>query len=148
MIRVVIVDDEPDFIELFHILLADAPDISIVGEASNGTEGIQLVKTLSPDAIITDMNMPDMTGLDVIRVVRDCYPCTKSILVSGYMDPGFEGLAVREGASAFIPKTRLSAQSILQALNAISGFTQLMMHDAQLPDEQRKYLNMVSQSDE
>jgi len=118
MIRVVIVDDEPDFIELFHILLEDASDISIVGEASNGTSGIELVKTLSPDAIITDMNMPDMTGLDVIRVVAERYPCTKSILVSGYMEPEFEGLAVREGAVAFIPKSRLSAQLILQALKS------------------------------
>ena len=64
------------------------------------------------------MNMPDMTGLDVIRVVRDRYPCTRSILVSGYTDPAFEGLAMREGAVAFIPKTRLSAQSVLQALKS------------------------------
>lgn len=118
MIRVVIIDDDPDFIELFHILLEETCDLSIVGEADNGTSGIELVKTLSPDAVITDMNMPDMTGLDVIRVVVECYPSTKLILVSGYAEPEYEGLAVREGAVAFIPKTRLSAQLILQALKS------------------------------
>ena len=118
MIRVVIVDDEPDFIELFHILLADTCDISIVGEAGNGAEGIELVRKLSPDAIITDMNMPDMTGLDVIRAVTESHPCTTSILVSGYMSPEYKSLAAREGAAAFIPKTRLSAQAILQALRS------------------------------
>ena len=118
MIRVVIVDDEPEFIKFLHILLEDASDILIVGEASNGTNGIELVKTLSPDAIITDMNMPDMTGLEVIRVVAERYPCTMSILVSGYTDPEFAGLAMQEGAVAFIPKTRLSAQLIRQALKS------------------------------
>ncbi|MDP6455090.1 MAG: response regulator transcription factor [SAR202 cluster bacterium] len=118
MIRVVIVDDEPDFIKLFHYYLAEACGISIVGEASNGTTGLELVKTLSPDAIITDMNMPDMTGLDVIRAVAMCYPETKSILTSGNTDPGYLSLAEEEGAIGFIPKTQLSAESILQALES------------------------------
>jgi YesN/AraC family two-component response regulator len=116
MIRVVIVDDEPDFIKLFHYYLAQTCGITIVGEANNGTAGIELVKILSPDAIITDMNMPDMTGLDVIRAVTEGYPSTKSILTSGNTDPGYLSLAEQEGAIAFIPKTRLSAHSILEAL--------------------------------
>jgi YesN/AraC family two-component response regulator len=118
MIRVVIVDDEPDFIKLFHVLLEDTNDISIVGDASNGTEGIELVRSLSPDAIFTDMNMPDMTGLDVIRVVTKCYPCTRSILVSGESDSDYKSLATQEGAVAFISKVRLSAQLILQSLQS------------------------------
>jgi YesN/AraC family two-component response regulator len=116
MIRVVIVDDEPDFIELFYVILEDTNNISIVGDASNGSEGIELVKSLSPDAIFTDMNMPDMTGLDVIRVIAKCYPCTRSILVSGEAESDYEALATQEGAVAFISKVRLSAQLILQAL--------------------------------
>ena len=114
--RVVVADDEPRFIDLFHTLLDGAKDVSIVGEARNGTEAIQMAKDLLPDAMIIDMYMPDMNGLDVIRLIRVQLPAIRTVLVSSYWDRSYERLAASVGDAAFIPKAGLSTQRLLEAL--------------------------------
>ena len=114
--RVVVADDEPRFIELFHTLLDGAEDVRIVGEACSGTEALTLAKDLLPDAMIIDLYMPDMNGLDVIRQIKAQLPTIRTVLVGSYWDRAYEHLAAVEGDAAFIPKARLSTQTLLQAL--------------------------------
>ena len=114
--RVVVADDEPRFIKLFHALLDGAEDIRIVGEACNGAEALKLAKELLPDAMIIDLYMPDMNGLDVIRQIRKQLPAIRTVLVSSYWDKVYERLLAAEGSGTFIPKARLSTQTLLQAL--------------------------------
>ena len=114
--RVVVADDEPGFIKLFHTLLDGAEDIRIVGEACNGAEALNLAKELLPDAMIIDLYMPDMNGLEVIREIKAQLPAIRTVLVSSYWDRAYERLAAVEGDAAFIPKARLSTQTLLEAL--------------------------------
>ena len=114
--RVVVADDEPRFIELFHTLPDGAEDIRIVGEAYNGTEALKLAKELLPDGMIIDLYMPDMNGLDVIRRIKAELPTIRTVLVSSYWDRVYERVLAVEGGGTFIPKARLSTQTLLQAL--------------------------------
>ena len=114
--RVVVADDEPRFIELFHTLLDGAEDIRIVGEACNGAEALKLAKELLPDAMIIDLYMPDMNGLEVIRKIKAQLPTLRTILVSSLWEPMYDRMAALDGGAEFIPKARLSTHLLLQAL--------------------------------
>ncbi|HRF25242.1 MAG TPA: response regulator, partial [Chitinophagaceae bacterium] len=68
MYKAVIIDDEPAARRLMMSLLNDYQDlIEIIGEATNGREAVQQIKSLQPDIIFLDIQMPDMTGFEVIE---------------------------------------------------------------------------------
>lgn len=73
-IRVLLVDDSPIAIELIRRMLATAPEIVIVGAASNGVEALALIPQVRPDVICTDLHMPTMNGLELIREVMARHP--------------------------------------------------------------------------
>jgi two-component system LytT family response regulator len=66
-VRVLLVDDEPLAREGLSIVLSELPEIDIVGEASTGAEALQLIGNLNPDLVFLDIEMPDMSGFDVIE---------------------------------------------------------------------------------
>lgn len=116
--RVVVADDEPEFRGWLRSLLDGSEDFQLVGEAGSGAEAIQLIPHLAPDLLIADMYMPEPDGLELARYIQDNYPDTKAILVSAQQDRVYETLAAAEGALAFIPKTRVSLETLRQALQA------------------------------
>lgn len=73
-IRVLIVDDSRFSIEIIRRLLAAAPEIEIVGTASNGVEALELIPRVRPDVVCTDLHMPKMDGLELTRVVMTQNP--------------------------------------------------------------------------
>ncbi len=67
----IIIDDERlARVELIS-MLADYPSIEIVGEAKNGTEALELIQTLKPDVLFTDINMPGLTGIELVKKLDD-----------------------------------------------------------------------------
>jgi len=74
MIRVLLVDDSPLTLHILQQLLARSPDIEVVGTAADGRQALDLLPTLHPDIICTDMHMPEMTGLDLTRAVMTTNP--------------------------------------------------------------------------
>jgi len=67
-IKIAIADDHPLFIDGIKTVLADTPEIEIVGEASNGLEIIEVVKTTKPDLVLLDINMPELDGIDAAEI--------------------------------------------------------------------------------
>jgi two-component system, LytTR family, response regulator len=67
--RTLIVEDEPHARHYLRQLLADEPAVAIVGEASGGAEGADLIRKLSPDLVFLDVQMPDLNGFDVIAKI-------------------------------------------------------------------------------
>lgn len=65
--KTILIDDERLAREELKSLLTDYHEIEIIGEAKNGEEGIEMIKTLSPDLIFLDVNMPGMTGFEMIK---------------------------------------------------------------------------------
>lgn len=97
MYNVFIVDDEPFIIEgLYDIVDWADFGMEIVGQAGNGKEALEAMASLRVDMLITDISMPQMNGLDLIRSVRETQPDLKVIILSGYDEFGYlkEGMAL------------------------------------------------------
>ncbi|OQW85941.1 MAG: chemotaxis response regulator protein-glutamate methylesterase [Desulfobulbaceae bacterium A2] len=73
-IRVLLVDDSPIALHILQRLLSGMPDIQVAGTAANGKEALELIPTLNPDVICTDLHMPVMDGLEFTRAVMNKYP--------------------------------------------------------------------------
>ncbi len=98
--QILVVDDEPSIRESLGMLLVSAGyDVS---EAENGVVALSLLDTTVPDLIVTDLNMPHMSGLELISHVRNRYPSISIVAMSG----DYEGNAVPAGiiADRFYPK--------------------------------------------
>jgi two-component system, response regulator YesN len=116
MHRVIVADDDPEFMGWLRSLLNSSGDFLIVGEAKNGIEALNLVSSLIPDLIITDVYMPDPDGIAVTRQIHEKFPSIKSILISANEGRIWGELAIKEGALAYIPKRQLSLGVLRQAL--------------------------------
>lgn len=114
--RVIVADDEPSFGEWLCSLLEKSEDFEVVGQACSGGEAIYLIVSTKPDVIIVDIYMPEPDGLEVTRYVHRHLPDVKVILISAYEERIYEELAREDGALAFIPKSKLSLDTLLQAL--------------------------------
>lgn len=105
MIKMVIIDDEEWICRLIRNLIpADELGICIVGEESNGIDGLELCKKLKPDIVLTDIRMPGLDGLELIeRLYHECAN-TKVIIISGYDDFSYAQKALQFGAFDYIVK--------------------------------------------
>ncbi|HHW47137.1 MAG TPA: response regulator [Clostridiaceae bacterium] len=106
MVRIVIADDEKwvRAIVKTMILSAQNPDFSIVGEASDGREALDLCTKLSPDVLVTDIKMPEIEGLELIESLRQINPYLKTIIISGYDEFRYAQKAVELGAFSYLLK--------------------------------------------
>ncbi len=114
--RVIVADDESDFSEWLRSLLDKSEDFEVLGQAYDGAEAINLIMSTKPDVVIADIYMPEPDGLEVTRYVHRHLPDVKVILVSAYEERIYEKLAREAGALTFIPKSKLSRDTLLQAL--------------------------------
>ena len=105
--RVMIVDDDPRFRALARTLL-EARGYVIVAEAANGAEALAAAKRASPDAVLLDVQLPDVDGLDLARTLRDTGNGLRIILTS--TDPTLvpEAALTESPALAFVPKDELA----------------------------------------
>lgn len=103
--RVLIVDDNADVRHLTRLTIEDTCDV--VGEATNGAEAISVAEELQPDAVVLDLRMPLMDGIEATRILRYRFPDLQIIVMSGSDDP----LMVKEisaaGADAAVDKGEL-----------------------------------------
>lgn len=105
MYRVVIIDDEPLIVEgLSRVVKWEEYGCQIVGSASNGQEGIELIKRKKPDIIFSDIAMPGMDGLQMIAALRVRFPHTMIAILTGYRDFDFAQKAINLGVSRFLLK--------------------------------------------
>jgi two-component system nitrate/nitrite response regulator NarL len=74
MIRILLVDDHTLFRSGISALLASQDDIDVVGEAGEGSEALKLVQTLQPDIMLLDLNMPGLSGLEVLKLTLEDNP--------------------------------------------------------------------------
>ncbi|MFP3975123.1 MAG: response regulator [Dehalococcoidia bacterium] len=109
-IKVLVVDDHTVVRDGICSLLSLAGDIDVVGEASNGREGLEEISKLLPDIVLMDISMPIMGGLEAIRRIRKEFPDVKSLVLTQYDDKEHVFPAIEAGASGFISKTAASSE--------------------------------------
>ncbi len=116
--RLVIADDHPLFREGLISLLR-THDVDVVGEASSGTEALDLTRRLRPDVVLMDLDMPDMGGLEATRLIKAEMPDVKVVIltVSEADEDLFE--AIRGGAHGYLVKSTSSSEffDLLEALD-------------------------------
>jgi len=117
-IRVVLADDH-------HIvrngikMLVEGSEIEVIGEANNGTEAIEAVRTLAPDVVMMDISMPQMNGLEATRIISKQYPKTKSLMLSMYDSEEYILSAVDAGAIGYLLKDA-PREEILNAIRTVA----------------------------
>jgi len=116
--RLVVVDDQPDFLHLMRSRLTRDESIEIIGEAASGQAALELVSSLTPapDAILLDVEMPGIDGFETARRLRALAPSLRIILTSASDSSGYGATALRLGA-LFLPKRNLSANAVLHLLD-------------------------------
>jgi DNA-binding NarL/FixJ family response regulator len=103
-IQVLIVDDHPLFRRGLVWSLEGENDIVVAGEASNGQEAINLSDNLVPDVMVLDINMPEINGIEVARIVKKRTPRVGIIIVTMHEDDEHLFNAIRVGAAAYCTK--------------------------------------------
>jgi two-component system response regulator NreC len=118
MINVVLADDSQAVRKGLKALIGSDPDFTVVGEAENGIQAVEVVSNLRPDVLVLDLMMPGLNGLEVIRcLVRDC-PQTRIVVLSLHADEAYVSEALRCGAKAYILKES-PPEELLKAIHCI-----------------------------
>ncbi|MEA2447451.1 MAG: hypothetical protein QOK47_1088 [Actinomycetota bacterium] len=102
-LRVIVVDDIPSVRLLLRSTLP-LHGIEIAAEAETGAEAIVLAKSQKPDAIILDVHMPDMSGMDVVTQLKKQNPGCKIVMYSNYDEKHIQEEAMSRGADAYVDK--------------------------------------------
>lgn len=120
MQKVLIVDDDTLMrVSLKTMVDWDAHGFIICGDAQNGEEALRLAQSAHPDIVITDMKMPVMDGVELIRALNRCTHTPKILVLSSYDDYALVREAMKQGAVDYLLKLDLTAETLLQALNQI-----------------------------
>ena len=114
MIRIVVVEDEPLARQLLVKLLRELPGVEVVGEAAHGQEGLRQVAELRPDAVFLDVEMPGMSGTELMQLLPEPRPAV--VFVTAYRDHAVEAFA--GGAVHYLLKP-ISRVGLAQALGRI-----------------------------
>jgi DNA-binding NarL/FixJ family response regulator len=112
---VLIVDDHPGFRTQARALLERA-GYDVVGEAEDGTSGLDEARLLRPDVVLLDVQLPDLIGFDIARTLLEAPDPPAIILVSSRDASDYGGSIDRSGARGFISKTELSAGALAAIL--------------------------------
>ncbi len=122
-IRVVVVDDHPFFRDGLSRGLRQSGYLEVVGEAGNGREGLELIRSERPDVAVLDYQMPDLDGLDVVHaLVRDAV-ATRTLMLSALTDSAVVFRALQEGANGYLSKEARRSEIVEAVISVAQGGT-------------------------
>ena len=121
-VKVLIVDDHPVTRFSLRIML-EKENYDIVDEADNGLDAVRLAMKVKPDLIVLDIGIPDMSGLDVMKRLRDAMLLTKILIVSTQNPQHFAVRCMQAGASGYVCKENDVMEVIAAAKAVMNGYT-------------------------
>ncbi|MCF6472930.1 response regulator transcription factor [Nonomuraea sp. MG754425] len=127
MIRVLIADDHPVVRQGLRTFLDLQDDITVVGEAADGAQAVELVGELAPDVLLLDLKMPVMDGLGALERLSGA--TTRIVVLTSVSDPSDVGPAMRAGAAGFLYKD-VDPPALVQAVRAVHGGQVLLAPEA------------------
>lgn len=114
-IKILLVDDHALFRSGINLLLQRHHDFEVVGEASDGIEGVKRAKALQPDVVLLDLHMPGLSGLDAIKLIQEEVPTCRIILLTVSEEGDDLTTALKNGAVGYLLKN-IDADFFLNAI--------------------------------
>jgi len=105
-IQVVLAEDQAMVLGALAALLELEPDIQVVARAANGRDALKAAETLKPDVLVTDIEMPGMTGLEVAAALHISRPTIRTVILTTFARPGYLRRAMDSGARGYLLKDR------------------------------------------
>lgn len=118
-IRIIIADDHPIFRSGLKSILKDESNIQIVGEASDGNKALELVSELNPDIAVLDMSMPEKTGLQVLRELKNNKSKVKVIFLTMYREEDMFDEAMNLEVDGYVLKES-AENDIVECINQVA----------------------------
>lgn len=118
-IRILIADDHGVIRAGLRALLAGFPDITVIGEASDGSEAIAKVIELKPDIVLMDLSMPNTGGIEATRQISQVAPTVRILILTVHEDESLLKEVIRMGAAGYIIK-RASQEDLLHAIRVVA----------------------------
>jgi two-component system response regulator YesN len=135
--KVVVLDDEEKVCSLVcALILWDELGLELVGTAGDGLEGLELIRTKNPDILITDIRMPSLDGLELIKEAKKVNPALQVIIISGYRQFDYAKKAIKFGVSDYLLKP-IKQNELIAALKKM----------VEIHNENKNYKNYLSNRD-
>jgi two-component system NarL family response regulator len=145
-IRVLVVDDHALFRRGLEMVLAQEPDIEVVGEASDGAEAVSKTMETTPDIVLMDVRMPRRGGIDACTAIKDAVPSAKIIMLTISDEEADLYDAIKAGAMGYLLK-EISIDEVASAIRAVYG-GQSLISPSMASKLLTEFASMIKRSDE
>ena len=164
-IRVVLADDHPIVRAGIRDALEEVPGVQVVGEASDGREAINMVKSARPDVVFMDISMPHLNGLEATERIIQTMPEVRVVILSRHENPDYYWRALKMGASGYLLKKaviaelkaalqRVAAGEVYLSREVVASLRRYPLHEiaraqspvGQLTERQRDILQLIAES--
>ena len=142
--RILIVDDHAILLDGIQSILAKVENVEVAAIATNGVEGLQMLKETNAELVITDLNMPEMDGLEFIKEIRTGFPLTKIIVLSLHDEAHYIKSVMKQRVQGYILKNETSKELLTAVDRVLQGKTflsdqisQIMMGQMNQPTAQQ-----------
>ena len=124
LLRVLIADDHTLVRESLVSLLQAGGDVQVVAQASSGVETVEKAIATRPDVVVTDLSMPGLGGIEVVRRLHEAVPETRVLVLTMHQEDEYVLQAVRAGASGYLVKDSAAAELVaaVRSLQAGRGY--------------------------
>lgn len=153
MIRVLVAEDQGMVLGALAALLDLEDDLTVVGRAPDGRQALDLARSERPDVVVTDIEMPGMTGLELAVALRDLDPRPKVIIVTTFARPGYLRRALESGVSGYLLKDA-PAEELAEAVRRVHAggravdpelATEAWSEEDPLTDRERQVLRLAGE---
>jgi len=118
-IRVILIDDHPVVRSGIRMLLEQAPEIRVIGEADRGDRGMELIEQMRPDVVLLDMEMPGMSGVEVMRSLQARQMPVRVLALSAYDDAEYIRSLLAAGSYGYLTKDE-ALDTIVEAVRGVA----------------------------
>ena len=119
-IRVLLVDDHWEVRERLRMLLMQAPDIELVGEAEDGAEALDVLERLPAEVVVMDLNLPEVDGIETARRILTDRPDTRVVIVSLQSDPHYVKESFKAGVTGYLLKD-CAFEELVEAVHIVAA---------------------------
>ncbi len=116
--RILLVDDNEDFLKTLARFVATFPGVEISGKAASGEEAVKLCRSLNPDLVLMDIKMPGLNGFEAARIMKSLDNPPRILLLSFNDHPEYSLEAVSAGADGYLSKAEISS-GLLRQISSI-----------------------------